>query len=211
VKLRVVVASIATTLAILVGTTSGAYAAPQSDVQSNIERLAKSSDQTSTWASFTDSERRDIKKEFNEGTFVVTRKSAAPVQQQASVAGGVVAYAYSGCWSLAAEVDYMGGLTRTPMFGIWQRTTVCVSNGSVTSASVTSANSQVFGNFFITVSSPSTFTYNAGYEGRGVASAVGVFGAVINGNPIGASKTVCSKIQLNANGYNYRLSSECWV
>jgi len=112
---------------------------------------------------------------------------------------------------MPAEVDVVGGATNTKLFGIWQRTNVCASNGRVTSVAVTGANSIEFGGFMITLSGITTNTYNAGYEGRGVASVVGHWGVVLFGSPVGTSKTICSKIYLNANGYNYRLTSECWA
>lgn len=116
------------------------------------------------------------------------------------------AAAYSGCWALTdtwAEKAAAGNTILT----YWQATEVCVSNGTVTSVYVYNYGGETSTPGWSQYASPTKATFNAGWEGRGLARvyyhlSVPVYGVIQTVSP-------CGQLRLNANGYSYAVSSSC--
>lgn len=196
----------AVVLACLTGT-APAHASTDRRVEENISELVKAKSPGATWAAMSSTEQREITSEFNDATVEVREvdqpESSLPVTPSAR---------FSGCWTRATEAIFIGGVTKRKMFAVGQRTQACVKSKKVKSVKVISPYSRDYGVAGISVAKPTTGKFNAGYEGRGVARAESTLGLNIpKVGPIGAKRTICAKIYLNANGKSVRFTQECHV
>lgn len=165
-------------------------------------RVSNARDPKAVYDKLTPDQQAIVRSEFSTATFKVT--SNLPTRL-GPASGSVVASAFSGCWSLSAEISSMGGVTGRVMYVVGQTTTVCVSGGGVTYVGVSNAYT-IARAIFIWVRSTTTGTNNVGWEGRGVA--IGTVSLGTGGWEI-ISNTTCTQLRLNANGYNYVLLRQC--
>lgn len=151
-----------------------------------------------------ESDKELLHREISGATSVLTLLPANELSDTA-----IALAAYTGCWSRAAEQTFYGGVTNAAIFGVGQSTKVCVSSGKVTSVSVINRYMKFYGYPGVSQSSLTANTNNVGWEGRGLAIGTAYFGVKIGDYGVGAQKTLCTQIRLNANGYSYQASKGC--
>lgn len=115
------------------------------------------------------------------------------------------AAAYSGCWAMSQTWKGYGTFGNV-LFTYWQATRVCVSAGNVYSVSVYNYGGETSTPGWYVKKNPTTRTYNAGWEGRGLVQVYFALG--VNGWDV-QQPTLCGQLRLNANGYNYLDSASC--
>jgi hypothetical protein len=113
--------------------------------------------------------------------------------------------AYSGCYGWHQTYGRKALFGNT-LYTYWQSTSVCVSNGTVTSVSVYDAGGETSTPGWRITHSPTTATKNVYWEGRGKAQYYFVFGA--GGWDI-QHPTDCIQQRLNGNGHDHVSSSSC--
>jgi hypothetical protein len=112
--------------------------------------------------------------------------------------------AYTGCWGMA-ESYVQRSLAGNVLYSYGNAVIVCVSNGVVTSVEVSNVWQQTstIGWRFTAADSS---TLNMGWEGRGRSQFHFILG--LGGWDV-QYENPCSQIRVNANGYNYSVSTAC--
>lgn len=197
-----------------------------------IQKLTQSQDPEGTWKKLSVTERKAVQREFNEARVVQTPAKRADPQvatrgpddgapapsetsgpQDPTVAPrGSAPTPFKGCWSLSAEAEFRGGVTKKKMFGVTQTTRVCVNeNGDVYETTVVAAVPQSYGYPGMRVSEPTTATNQVGWEGRGVARVDGTSGIKLPKDLGGfeTTRTLCNQLRLNHDGYRYAGFTHC--
>ncbi|ABK53440.1 hypothetical protein Acel_1668 [Acidothermus cellulolyticus 11B] len=116
-----------------------------------------------------------------------------------------LAAASSGSWWVSASWDEKA-LAGNTLFSYGQETKVYVSGGRVTSVQVLNMYSETSTPGWYQNGPNRSYTNNVGWEGRGIIQVDYALG--VNGWNI-QHVTPCGQLRLNANGYNYAVSSSC--
>lgn len=112
---------------------------------------------------------------------------------------------YSGCWAMAFSGGAKAAAGNT-LYTYGQSTEVCVSNNSVTAVYVYNVWDETSTPGWRIDKDPTTKTFNAGWEGRGLAQYYFVLG--VAGWDV-QHPTTCLQGRLNGNGYNYLVNYSC--
>lgn len=131
--------------------------------------------------------------------------SAAAVLKQNARPGASVSAAFNGCWAMQVS----GGATAAAgntLYTYGQSTQVCVANSRVTGVAVYNVWDETSTPGWRVDKPATTRTFNAGWEGRGLAQYYFVLGA---GPWDIAHPTTCLQLRLNGDGSHYASSRSC--